>query len=287
MTHLSTALRTHLSYYFSFILLAFMLGSPLIAFGGDAVQWSVKSCPDVKTKYVGYCKKDGFIYGSICPSGNIVGTALEIPLQDIYPTMSRFEITDSSSAYKTTSDIYTKRPDGSEAILAWGFNWPRLAVCGPVSDRNSGKPKCMGEGNPIHVATGNKYQSERDYQSSKPFGASLTRHYNSYSGTRGIFGTNWSSTYERRLDAVTTTRKKVLGSDGQGQFYSKVLDVWVPDYTDDVNRLTELANGEWDYVIGKTENIEHYNALGLLVSITDKQGRQQVLEYDSTNHLLL
>lgn len=55
-------------------------------------------------------------------------------------------------------------------------------------------------GNPIHLATGNKYQLEVDLppNPSAP-GLALLRHYNGLATSSGAFGRNWSHSYELRL----------------------------------------------------------------------------------------
>lgn len=55
------------------------------------------------------------------------------------------------------------------------------------------------EGNPISAATGNKFQVETDLTDGKSTGISLTRYYNSLIPTSSAFGTNWGSTWGRRL----------------------------------------------------------------------------------------
>src|SRR5690606_39127227 len=58
----------------------------------------------------------------------------------------------------------------------------------------------LGAGNPVNVATGNKYQREVDIPPwPGMLGVELIRHYNSADRRVGAFGTGWVSSYDTRL----------------------------------------------------------------------------------------
>ncbi|HLU78771.1 MAG TPA: DUF6531 domain-containing protein [Burkholderiaceae bacterium] len=70
-----------------------------------------------------------------------------------------------------------------------------LAVAG-----NSEPLPSLAVGNPVHLATGNKYQLDVDLppNASAP-GLELVRHYNSLSTQAGVLGRNWALSYDTRL----------------------------------------------------------------------------------------
>jgi len=69
--------------------------------------------------------------------------------------------------------------------------------------RNTGKPPvCSCAGNPINIGTGNKYQSETDYQGAGDFPRVFERTYNSDASTvseRFGTGSGWRHSYERSI----------------------------------------------------------------------------------------
>lgn len=60
-----------------------------------------------------------------------------------------------------------------------------------------------GAGNPVNVATGNKYQRETDMPALPGvLGLELVRHYNSFDTRQGPWGTGWTLSYDTRLYRV-------------------------------------------------------------------------------------
>lgn len=79
---------------------------------------------------------------------------------------------------------------------------------GICANRNAGKPSCpIGDGNPVHTATGNKFQQESDYHDNVHGLLSFERYY---SGERGILhdvyhqgeaevlGRHWAHSFDHR-----------------------------------------------------------------------------------------
>nr|MBF0685236.1 hypothetical protein [Pseudomonas sp.] len=61
----------------------------------------------------------------------------------------------------------------------------------------------LGAGNPVNVATGNKYQRESDMPALPgELGLELVRHYNSFDTRQGPWGTGWTLSYDTRLYRV-------------------------------------------------------------------------------------
>ena len=73
---------------------------------------------------------------------------------------------------------------------------------GPASQSVSDGPG-PGAGNPVNVATGNKYQRETDMPMLPGvLGLELVRHYNSFDTRQGPWGTGWTLSYDTRLYRV-------------------------------------------------------------------------------------
>ena len=74
-------------------------------------------------------------------------------------------------------------------------------------DTDSGKPRAgeCNSTNPIHLVTGNKYQSETDYVSIVlSNGLRFERHYNSQAQElhSGLLGSHWRSTYDSHINTL-------------------------------------------------------------------------------------
>lgn len=150
-------------------------------------------------------------------------------------------------------------------------------------------------GDPINIATGNKYENEVDYLSNGPSPLMLRRSYNSADTSISSFGTSWRGSYSRfvsnpyynyfiingyyqYLYAVDVTR-----DDGKILTFYQNGSQWQSD--SDVNsRLVQLPNG-WQYTTGLDE-IEIYNANGQLISVTNRTGLTQNLSYDAQERLV-
>jgi RHS repeat-associated protein len=150
-------------------------------------------------------------------------------------------------------------------------------------------------GNPINIATGNKFENEVDYLSGGPSPLLLRRSYNSLDSNTSSFGVGWRGAYSRAVSppyygwfirngyynygyAVDVTR-----DDGKVLTFYLNGSQWQSD--SDVNsRLVKLANG-WQYTTGLDE-IEIYDANGKLLSVTDRARMTQRLSYDGQGHLV-
>ena len=116
----------------------------------------------------------------------------------------------------------------------------------PVPDKNrgcGGQPlDCSRNGsNPVNSANGNKHELETDYEGAGPFPLEIRRIYNSSSTAVGLFGSNWRSTYERRL-AVSSTLVIAQRASGNEFYFVPSGANWVSD-NDVRERLTKDATG--------------------------------------------
>ncbi|TCV82701.1 DUF6531 domain-containing protein [Sulfurirhabdus autotrophica] len=194
-------------------------------------------------------------------------------------------------SFDSGSCITKIRAVGCPAGYAMTNEQPSL--CAPtgaaIVNKNLGQPKvCVG--NPIHVNTGNKFQSEEDYQSLGYYPLKLTRYYNSITDDGSIthdygrsFGSNWRHGFDRRVVLSTIgSTAEVFRPDGKRYYfsYNSSTGNWLPD--SDVNEtLVQYVYANlpgWKYTnsIGETEI---YNSSGVLVSITNRTGFTQILTY--------
>jgi len=141
-------------------------------------------------------------------------------------------------------------------------------------------------GNPIIVATGNKFQPEVDYQSQSPFGLSFVRYYNStgYNVTTDI-GIKWRHNGNNRLAVNSTTEVLMYRNTGQVFTFNYNGTHWQGD-VDIPDTLVELTDAShhrtgWRYTTSN-DTVELYNLSGQLLSISNRQGQTNVFSYDIT-----
>ncbi|UAW96913.1 hypothetical protein KEM63_08640 [Halopseudomonas nanhaiensis] len=143
-------------------------------------------------------------------------------------------------------------------------------------------------GNPINIATGNKYQQEVDYQGSGEFPLAFIRAYNSHATDEaGSLGSGWQHNYERRITAHDDGRMRVVREDGRRHYFRQDGQRWIAtdnnvDTFEGVYRQDELLG--WTYRPG-TGGAEQYDAQGRLLSIEHVHGQRQQLEYNEEGQL--
>jgi YD repeat-containing protein len=149
--------------------------------------------------------------------------------------------------------------------------------------KNSGPPSCpIRAGNPIHVGTGNNYNSERDYLGSGVFPLKFERHYNSILGIQSRRdGWRWKHTYDRAVFLDDSTAI-VLRETGRALYFNQAGTDWLGD-SDVPGRLERLSAG-WQYV-DENDFVEIYDIDGKLLSITTRAGFTQILAYDVSDRL--
>jgi len=167
-----------------------------------------------------------------------------------------------------------------------------------LADKNIGSPKSCQDnvsqaGNPIHIGIGNKYQVEKDYASNR---LTFSRNYNSMvTGATNVLGNGWNHTFHRILhyrsgpkaatgpDIITAIR-----DDGKYYKFSLSGNSWISDadITDKLVRLSDASGAliGWQYTT-PDDSVEHYDASGILQSITDVRGNTQTLAYDTIGRL--
>ena len=146
-------------------------------------------------------------------------------------------------------------------------------------------------GNPIDPSMGLKFQRETDYAGSGPVPLQFERFYNSFGAGSGVvLGTAWRHTFDRSLvvsslisSSQTLLTVHVYRPDGQVLSFQNQSGSWQTDG----DTSTTLA-GSWGvgytYTDGN-DNVEQYDANGLLLSITSRSGVVQALSYNSSGQL--
>ena len=161
---------------------------------------------------------------------------------------------------------------------------------------------CGAVGNPISAATGEKLQSEADWQDSAPHPLSLTRTYRSYDNIAAGLGPKWSHHFAAeasRSDAEGVVR---LGDGGASQF-RRDGSAWTAINGRDTLLDTPVGlaytaasdESRWQFDLnGRLLSITQrngwsmamaYNAAGQLASVTNAFGRSLQFIYDATGRL--
>jgi len=146
---------------------------------------------------------------------------------------------------------------------------------------NTDDPKNLGPcpscGNPINIATGNKFQQEVDFPASGEGSLEFTRTYNALNpfGT-GLIGTRWTHTWARSLFPVGTADMRAIRGDGMEFKFVLSGGVWTPDA--DVPYSLVPSGTQWQLTSAENE-IEIYNAGGKLLSVTTPSGKVTTLTY--------
>jgi RHS repeat-associated protein len=181
-------------------------------------------------------------------------------------------------------------PQGYSIGVTGGYqycsNWPAPPPL-VIPEKNQGIC-CKGTvtaGNPVNPGVGNKIQIETDYRSSS-LPLEFTRTYNSWRGITQPFN-RWQSTYDRSVvfDPTGYPGALVFRPDGTVLYFNIVGTQFVPDSDVDA-KLQRFVDGSgnttgWQYTTSH-DDLEVYNAAGVLTSITSRTGVIQTLVYSDS-----
>ncbi|WP_420347619.1 RHS repeat-associated core domain-containing protein [Pelagibius sp.] len=174
-------------------------------------------------------------------------------------------------------------------------------------------------GNPISVISGNKFQAVTDFETASAHSLTFTRYYNSQSKVTTSLGPGWRHSFDRRLFFIGNAQIVYHAKDGKILTFNKVGSEWLPasdvlftltqvgdhwelkdkrdrsETYDSSGRLLSITERD-----GYQQALEHfgpgsrlslvhdshgrrlsfaYNAQGMLVSVTDSEGRKTVYRY--------
>ena len=144
-------------------------------------------------------------------------------------------------------------------------------------------------GNPIHPATGNKYQRESDYRGAGAFALTFTRHYNSFGRVReaGI-GRQWRHGHAREVVRRGSTATVYRG-DGAAFYVTRGTDGQWHAQADVPLRLAEQVDSAgtligWQLQLAD-DTREDYDAAGRWLRVTNRAGLAQHASYDGEGRL--
>jgi RHS repeat-associated protein len=204
-----------------------------------------------------------------------------------------------------------------------GFAYMAMTGCtnGPAGPQGkcstcNGNGPGSGVGNPINLATGNKYEEATDFATRGQYPLVLTRSYNSdlnyvvgqgpsYSATnlpfQSRFGLAWRSQYDRYLMAVgglstSSNQVNAIRGDGNPVHFALSSGVWYVAYWNPATgwsastdprhnvdlRLT--TDGTYWYIQDQDDTIDKYDMTGKLVLVTYRGGYTQTFTYDGSGN---
>jgi RHS repeat-associated protein len=135
--------------------------------------------------------------------------------------------------------------------------------------KNCGRPECnLTVGNPVNVATGNKYEEAVDLAISAPgIPLEFRRAYNSHSTDDGPLGYGWTHNFNISLEEVQQSPKRVLIKDSDGRYL----------YFTESGGVFTGESGVIDKLYANDPSSGHYTLLR-------KQGNlEYVFEYETGN----
>ncbi len=151
----------------------------------------------------------------------------------------------------------------------------------------------MDGGSAIYLGSGNKNQKETDYVDERDARFTLERHYNSMSSiyrgvppATGIFGVNWSSTFERKVRYVAEPSSQTVvlyRHDGNSYYFNNENGAWKSNSAID-EQLIQTASG-WEYHTSD-DSVEVYDTGGNLTELRYQNGVVHALSYDADGRLL-
>lgn len=222
-------------------------------------------------------------------------------------------VTDEIKVYP--QQLYLVDPDPNY-IAPTCINGPPSAICQAASDgcaqglsalgcnqtvnlKNLGPPDapnaCLSNpsaGNPVDIATGNKYQVESDYSSSTSLFI-FERFYNSgAAATKAKMGPNWRHTYERSISLFEKNNQvtaEVFRHDGKILYftYSSGIFSSTGDRNDKLVALLDSSGKTigYSYRSALTDETETYDLAGKLKAVKTRSNITLQLAYDGFGRL--
>ena len=263
----------------------------------DYPEEDISNCAEIKSElYMDFLRSQS----PGCPVEAVSDITVNIVNQhDIICNGNAYQgyyVSNVTETYEQEYEIDCDPNDGyppTHILNTIGFKYYVREPIGPhevVEEKNRGLPQCgLSAGNPINIATGNKYHQARD--SVLPGGLEIVRHYNSNDSALRSFGTGWRGNFSRKINHVRSSASSdvaiaVIRDDGAENFWHLEGGILLapPDAT---GRLEITSDGGaitgYTY-IPNDNSIETYDARGRLVIIDDDQG--QTLHFSYSDALL-
>jgi len=185
------------------------------------------------------------------------------------------------------------------AALAGGKVFPsQNYTCGPAAGPIEVRSDCPLCTNPVSLASGNTYIEETDIRiPGLSGGLTLVRRWNSqWPSTQnayqvGLFGLNWSSTYDERMFVGSDNYIKWESRDGSFSSFGISGDgtaSWVlaaPQNASATMTTPNTATPYWQITFQNGEQRRFDSTSGMLTAVIDRNGNTTTLTYDSANRL--
>src|SRR5207245_4484406 len=143
---------------------------------------------------------------------------------------------------------------------------------------DAGETSCnTGVGRPVNVKNGNVYLQQTDFQlPSAGYGILISRSYNSISSNIGLFGRGWTTAYDERVATNSSNQMQLTMPDG------RLISFATPDFFGQI-----VKNLDNSYTVTfKDGRVHRFNISGKLLSMSDRNGNQTTLGYDSNGRLV-
>ncbi len=225
--------------------------------------------------------------GTKCPYGGWMSfdrtTCLNAPACPTDPTID-----------PATAKCEIQCPAGQQLDPATGFcSLKDLGSC-PTAGESAGLGAQLGAsplvGNPLHSGSGNKFLQETDHRAADPAPLAFDRYYNSQADATRTLGPNWRHGYDRSITPLSATVARVARADGKAYAFKLVGGIWTAygEVRATLTRSTDAAGVTtgWTYTTAQ-DTVEHYDAAGRLIDLTDRAGRVQTMSYDPDGRLIL
>jgi len=140
---------------------------------------------------------------------------------------------------------------------------------------------------PVNTATGNYYNSLVDLTvPGRGLSFILTRNYNSQDSYSGPMGVGWTHSYNVYLTINPTSGLVAIKQgDGHLEYYTPVGGGgYAPQTLGLFNTLEQNADGSFTLTF-KNQNQFHFSVTGTLLTIADRNGNTQTLNYDASGRL--
>uniref|UniRef100_UPI004038FC37 RHS repeat-associated core domain-containing protein n=1 Tax=unclassified Variovorax TaxID=663243 RepID=UPI004038FC37 len=151
----------------------------------------------------------------------------------------------------------------------------------------------VSEGNPISLATAEKYRSEMDWSDSGPGALSFTRTYRSNwasDATRvgNPLGQVWSHNFSTKLVATPSTAPVAVAittGEGYVRTFGKPAGAAIWSATNSTDTLTQLASSAWSYHRADNDTTLTFDGSGKLQTEADRNGWVTTYTYNGTGQL--
>ena len=186
-------------------------------------------------------------------------------------------------------------PTGQELARNADGTWACSAICSPGVDQ----PSCYrndlscSAGNPVQLGIAAKVQTEVDYEGSGAHPLRFSRSFRSNGARPWVAPGGWSHwvhNWGRRIDTYSqagwrSSRAYVIREDARQIVYATDGGgTWAPVQSGDRNELKESRDSSglrtgFTYRIWSDDSVEHYNALGQLTRVVQRNGWTHTLTY--------